>query len=569
MVNKCPANFYDQEIVSDCQTTNETELLMDFRLSIPVTTIQNVTYRNVFCAYCNGERHYEFWRGYLLYTRRSRTESNMTWNSISVDSMLSNLTIDERHSNLISNLNGTIFECYIYGEALDHFKLHPCSDECSRSKFPNDAELDGDLPVNQHDLLLPRSIKYSIERSYIDNGKIFFHFIKSRQNSLQQEESCFPAVDKEVCVFTDYRIVKDDDFRFIDDKTVLVNEKNVSFGPSQWCNTFVKDVIFVCVTASRDIDYSIASILLLIVKTISGIFSLLLIITLSADTKKRQSLPNRLIVSYSVTLLAQHVTTSASYWLSSCKIIGPFMHYFRLSRCAWLSVLAYDFWRMIHRSSILHKNIPHSKRFSIYCLIGWISPLSILSVSLFLELAINDVPCNLRPAYGRLMFCHLTQEGAIRYFDDFPALLTSCIIIILFLHSSYYVYQFSKLESIKSSSKINNMEILVKLALTMSLAFTTTLISVFFNNPFAIITLQVFDHLQNILMYFVHGYDRKSINSLCRKYITRKKNSTTRYCTNPTTPSTTTSPANSNLREEYSLNSLNNRCDELVLDKSD
>ena len=132
---------------------------------------------------------------------------------------------------------------------------------------------------------------------------------------------------------------------------------------------------------------------------------------------------------------------------NSCKAIAVSLHFFVLSRFAWSSVLAVQFLQTVKKNKI-ENQAKESKRYTMYCVYGWLLPAITCSPALVEELQSNEV-------YGRLpgtTVCWIIQEETEMAF--FLILFGLTLIINLFCFLKFIAFVHLMLQSARAVNSI-------------------------------------------------------------------------------------------------------------------
>ncbi|XP_065214406.1 adhesion G protein-coupled receptor E2-like isoform X3 [Planococcus citri] len=547
MISKCPTDYVNPTMVKNCKTTNRRDLVENFLLSIPVSNVaKNITYKNAYCAICNYETEFEFWQPLLYIIEEptldiiqknasisSSTDQNL-YNVINHTTILSNMKMNENHTQLVSVVEGRSYLCYIvpnmqtevasasrfcFSDSNDRL----CSD-CEKGTPTNSCvenlgiNLANILELTVHESRFPKIFTCDDVPDDVDKKLIFCE---------PNIEHCFykNPVTKELCLVNRYLEVGEYEFR--EDGSVYVKESEIVFPPEQYTNdtSTTTGGIFVCGTeipmSNEDKFFTKLRDTLTEIFIKLSIFFLILYLAVNVNKQKLQSLPNKILFSFCFTLLLLYVVFEVAQLLKSCIMAAAIIHYLYLSCIMWLLIASYDFWQVICLSSTKLQTLAGKtrlKRYLLYCFFGWISPCFIMAIAIYFELALNRIiPCNLKPGYGRLKQCFIGQDYPKFYFLLYPTTVIFCIILALFAHTSYHIY-LSKRKNIKSTAQNNYYLLFVKLALSMGITWTLGLLVTYIKSNFISTIYVTLNASHGILMFFAYCFKSTMLTKMYEKH---------------------------------------------------
>lgn len=495
---------------------------------IPVTSKStNITYKNLFCALCNGEKKFRFWNVAILPKNQSITIDSFVNETFLGDSFFSkdwqrNYTI---RTKIPKNFIPKIRYCVpdrIKNCLEDRSEINP---DCFDIRIDNLNE----ISINSQNCFAGNMIDRNIPT--IKARNIPFDYCKKiptdnsayrmlcRKNFLQQSvntsdteltyvDSCFyQTIDGDLCLINSFYY--SDQFKILDEETIYVYELESKFSHPEWFfSSQGNSSVFVCGTeiplSSTDRWFSYMNTSLSATLISISIFCLILYIVLYNNIRKMRYPFSRVIFCYSLTLLATFVIFLINDWQPSCEIMSAILHYLLLSCFTWLMVASFECWRTVTSPTSMRNSKEHTwKRFGIYCLVGWVLPLSIVSVAIYFELSpIQSIPCDWKPGYGRLKQCFIAQNLPSYYFFHYPSVIMFLVNIYFFIHISVYVFC--------NSSVHRNFSIFAKLALVTGLPWTLGTLVVFTKGAYILRLIYViFNSSQGITIFLVFAYDKE------------------------------------------------------------
>lgn len=523
MVDKCQPDYPRMDIIKNCHTTNKSELLNDFLLSLPATTWKNTTYKNLFCAVCNHEVSFLIWNVAVDCKLEQGENSSVIVNdgdNVDSISILSNLRVDRNRSMFVSKVNESIFKCTVHGfvpsswtetvQMCDREMENRTSSVSERSTFvdekcPRSATSPGyRLFVDLRNPYLPKG-DHDLYRSLI-----FDNFMEEYLGDCPAQ--CWINRALEV----------NKDFRYINNETIHLKEYDMQYGRDEWTYTLAKDIIYVCgsVKPRPKFERLLIALNKLIVSILTpfSMFSLALMAILYANKEKLQSLPNKVILSSSITLLAVYVVSRVMY---CSKIMSIILHYLYLSYYTWLLVAAYDYWYVIYYSSNSYQiaaGKAHLKRYLVYCFAGWISPSFAMAAVMYLEFAPSSeiYARQLKLGYREKGLCLLNQRKVSYKFFSYPCTVICSTVIVLFIFTSYYIYSIKR-KNLCSTAQNVYYKLFVKLALTLGLTWTQCFFYMYARILIVNTIFVTMTSVHGVLIFFAYGFEMSMIGKMCER----------------------------------------------------
>lgn len=512
MKSFCPS-IWKGDIAEKC--ANNTTLAEDILARIPVTNIlTNITYRNVFCAICNGESpHIHFWNYGVAYEE----ESNGT--SYGTADILHQLEFNEvRLSRWNLTKNGILYKFAIV-PILPAF-LKPYLRHCGSKHASKNTLLKAKQTDTTDTLLLKSTLCQHILPQSLLHRSLCCH---CTLNAFYQ---------------------KDVDFYVLNSDTVFVCEHDNYFEKSEW-TPLNSTHIHVCSTYTPRVHWPIGlesrsnRSLEMWLKVISA-FCLLLFTLTFLYVKRVEKLSDKVLTAQCLSLLCIGVSRESADIVAPQNLLKTLIlyHYFVLSFFAWITIASYEFWfvicRLTKRFQVVGEKA-HGKRFLLYCSIGYVLlPLPIVSVSAFLEFASPQlVSCRWKPGYGTRSTFFIPRKLPFIWFVYVPTAVTSFLSTGLFVHASYYIYKV-KMRGLGSSARTNYFILFSKLALLTSFSTLTICAGIVLDRvvklhdyPLLCTVRMAIFRSYGTFMYLLFAFPWKALFSRCLR--NTGNNSATRY----------------------------------------
>ncbi|XP_065210694.1 uncharacterized protein LOC135838835 [Planococcus citri] len=554
MINKCAPGYANPTMIKYCENPSPVDLVENFLTGIAVAIVcveKNITYKNAYCAICNYETEFEFWNpkfyfkliepDFDIVLKNTSKPFFPDKNSYSVaipspELVLSNMTMNENHTQLVSVVNGSLYLCYIVPKLLiNHIPAIRYCRPNSNLRLCSDCERN--IPTNSCTAKSNVNSKNTLTLSWEEPKlPIVYTCDDVPDDVYERQKFCEANIDhcfsrnaaKELCLVNSH--FEPHEYKFNKDGSIYIEKYQATFPSWDYLNTTAPGVIYICgpTIPRSDEDESFTKLRVILTKILTkfSIFFLIIYLAINANTKKLQSLLNKMLFSFCFTLLLLYVAYEISLLVENCSIASAVIHYLTLSCITWLLITSYDFWRVICFSSTKLQTVAgktHLKRYLLYCFFGWISPCFIMAVAMYFELALNRIiPCYLKPGYGRLKQCFISQAYPKLYFFIYPVTTAFCIIIALFVHTSYHIY-LSKRKNVKSTAQNNYYFLFVKLALSMGVASTISVWSIallvaYVNSNIINTVFVILISSLGTLMFFTYGFKRTMLTKMYEKY---------------------------------------------------
>ncbi|XKL66788.1 hypothetical protein PGB90_010208 [Kerria lacca] len=565
-------NSSNKAIKTNCEFSNLNNSYVDAQLFIPVTNIRkNITYKNLFCAICNGETEFEFWHvGFLFYTSNgeqvgfdtisqkiNETNANekLTLSKIlsyfqlnSADNVLGSLTVNNItylysmygkipptnlpksitycttnktescrpndttiinvSLNYTSNMNITSEKRQKISECL------LCSNESGRNvcKIPNtDARI---LATSINDPIVRK--KYYCKD--IPYGNKAFNIL------------CPETIDPDApCIYTKRCYIAKSynvsfGLRFINNVTIYIDEYKIEYPNSEFFK-LINGSIFVCGSylphstwhnIFSSLNFWISEILIKI-----SIFCLILHLLCFLRIREMRNLTGKNLSCFCFTLLISFLCLEIGPILPRrFVVVTAILSHFSLINCfVWLLIMSYDCWLSIYRATKNFRSAggKHVIKFLVYCSISLLVPIIIVGVSLYYEFAPPSViSCSIKPGYGKSGEYFITESTALIKFFIIPATFIFLCNIAFFTHTALMIYQ-SQRNTVNPNSR-NDFQLYVRLALMMGLSWILGSLSSFTSDMIVELFYNLFNMSQGIFIFFYFTFKKFFIKSITNRY---------------------------------------------------
>ncbi|XP_076332587.1 G-protein coupled receptor Mth2-like [Tachypleus tridentatus] len=206
-------------------------------------------------------------------------------------------------------------------------------------------------------------------------------------------------------------------------------------------------------------------------------FIILLYIPYFRNTAGRNlaSLVLSLLVAFSAFLVGEVGFISPS----DCNRVAVVTYYFFLASLFWMNVLALDVFRTIRLGAKEFRVVRGKqwRRFLIYSLYGWVSPLAIVIFAVAVDESENFSE-EFRPGFGLFSNCWFSHRSAILVFFAVPMLVTMVANVVFFLMSAYWIKTAgSTINALQGKTPRRNCVVYFRLAVILGLTWIVGLIA--------------------------------------------------------------------------------------------
>ncbi|XP_065211741.1 uncharacterized protein LOC135839584 [Planococcus citri] len=482
MIQKCPSEHANLESIYKCETSFDPEAVHDISLILPVTSsTKNITYRNSFCAVCNNETSFEIWDP-VLYYELSEIGDLVITDEISglVDKIhdgfanqsmiLSNLKV-ANGTALVSEFNNLTYKCTLLVQMPSILKplVRYCRSNVT-TQIASDKDGSAGKTIYANNLI--KLDRNNLPQNLINPEKEVNFTRKFRNEINNHVKTCVysATISGDACLVNSF-FLADTEVVFMKNDEIYVKKYNATFDQTEYTNeTSLKNIVYVCGTELPD-RRKITTFVKVFLSRFST-FCILLLLIMNAKKKKLQSLSDKMTYAYCITMLLVYGAFEMHRHPSWCLFTEEAMHYFFLSHFIWFLAMSYELWNVICRLSVKFQSASgksHTKRFVVYCLICWITPLPVIPLTMYYRRFVNiPTNCPSIPGYKIRQPCLTIPESPIGLYVFFINSVIICINVFLFAHVCYHIY-LTKRRNVKSTSHNNYFELFVKLALTMDL----------------------------------------------------------------------------------------------------
>jgi len=167
-----------------------------------------------------------------------------------------------------------------------------------------------------------------------------------------------------------------------------------------------------------------------------------------------------------------------------CQVIGFLLHYFFLASFFWVNVMSFDIWRTFRHmrgyTSMVSRLLGKKKRFAVYSLYAWGSPLIISAIAVTMEYLPKEYTENfITPGIGDHRCFFATEMSKFLYFHAPVSVLLAANIVFFLLASwalLFGVWAPSANDRIKRQTK-QRFSIVVELFFVMGLTWIAEIAS--------------------------------------------------------------------------------------------
>lgn len=358
MINGCLTNSTDDELKRKCENLVDADLLKNTFLFRPVTdNLENVTYRNMYCAVCNSKNleaeRFTFWT-LRAYHEGSNSTSFVSDVNLAV---LENMQVCNNTKKLISKMDDVVrkvvpltylpfslknssYEFCSSPDANQTIEFFVANNTKSFSPVPEGFNCTGKKFCSRRKLPQPGTCRY------------FYG------NNLPCRESKF-LVENIDFVFNGSEIITNDGKTFDSDMYSNVNE----------------NVIFLC--SSKDDRHVVERTVHTFIDYIKYVSTFLLFVFLVMKTNKKnfKSLTKLILYSYCVASLAVYLFQIFNYLIVGRLIFRTYLVlYIYLCYASWVMVISYEYWQVFKFERVL----TDLRKYRLYGFVGWVLPALLL-----------------------------------------------------------------------------------------------------------------------------------------------------------------------------------------------
>lgn len=271
-----------------------------------------------------------------------------------------------------------------------------------------------------------------------------------------------------------------------------------------------------------------------------SVASLIIHLIASSVVKHLRNFAGKLLISMTISLLLAQLSflmqSDLQQNTTNCKLIAISLHYFFIVTFLWQLITSYDIWRTL--TAMRTKKNANYRRFTVYSLIAWLSPLVLIVISLIIDNYHFDTNIinAIKPNYG-VKICWINSKLSLLTLFAIP------LLIIMLINSTFFVLTAIKLNETKSNlrnitqSRLHRVDTIrfnlyLKLALIMGLTWLFGLFAALIKfdddtiNQLMWFPFIVLNGTQGLFILITFTLKKKNLSELV-SYLNGKKFSTT------------------------------------------
>ncbi|XP_045197996.2 uncharacterized protein LOC123552408 [Mercenaria mercenaria] len=235
------------------------------------------------------------------------------------------------------------------------------------------------------------------------------------------------------------------------------------------------------------------------------------------------NIPGKNLTCLVISLLLAHLlfllSSEAESIPTLCKLVAVLLHYLFLSSFCWMNIIAFDFCSTFSNnfaSAVRDKNL---KRFILYSVYGWLTPLIFVSVAVTLDLSeLDSKYSSLKPGYGKGI-CWITSSNSLILFFAGPLSLLKLFDFIAFILTMIFIAR-SKRQCARATKKKDTCSFFInlKLSLIMGLTWVFAFVANIVKDKSIWYLFIVFNSLQGLFIAVCFLCSRRVFRLLCEKY---------------------------------------------------
>lgn len=564
MKTSCPLSWNSSKEVQDnCESTDPMLLAFDVWLITPVTDLTtNITYRNMFCAFCHQVYEFDFWK---LGLTCSPSQSEPSLVPLVLDkSILSKLQVNDSFPNswVYMSPDNATYLCLYHGKVTEDTYLRYCVpsvvDSCSAnwtapsecSTYTSFTFVDYQAYRNPDCLTcnyISQPPTCSRPPAKHSNSTLTVNILNKdimkiprcqqipRNASAHElicpsEKSTEKAATKVMseCSSSTFQCLIDgyfdiaSDIDFLDNVTIYIKSRDMSFNESEYA-IVNKTFLYVC---GREIprtllqqiydqvDDWVSEILIKL-----SIICLVLHLIFFQQLPEMKNLSGKNLAFFCLMLLIALLGFEIGPRLPSCQILAVVLHYSLLSCFTWMLIMSYDCWLSLYRATKKFRAAggKHSNKFLMYCFLSNIVPIVVISVALYFELSPPSViSCEHKLGYGKYKQCFIGQQYGFVVFFVIPASSMFFCNICFFAHTAYMIF-LSQRTTVNPNTR-NDFKLYTRLALMMGLTWTLGSLLYITNNIIVGLLFSILNMSQGIFIFFGFTFKQKTLKQLLNKH---------------------------------------------------
>lgn len=224
-----------------------------------------------------------------------------------------------------------------------------------------------------------------------------------------------------------------------------------------------------------------------------------------------------LIISLIIAQIIFLVAANVAELPNACVAFAILMHYFFLCAFCWMNVIAFDVWMAFSHKFVSQRNTSgKSKRFYIYSLYAWCLPLFIVGVAISAEY--TSAYESYRPRYGDGV-CWIASRYALLLFFAGPLGVLKLFDFVSFGFTVYHISNAKRQGAlVRKGQSTNTFLINIRLSLVMGLTWAFAFVANFTNNSAMWYMFILFNTLQGVFIALSFLCTRKVLNLFREKY---------------------------------------------------
>ncbi|WAR07821.1 MTH2-like protein [Mya arenaria] len=576
MVSKCSSNWTETQTKRLCES--DFQLEEDLMKKTPVSdgSYLQITYKNMYCAYCNFEYDISFWSPqYECY----ENITNVRLLPFSPDCELFFTAPMFNPSPRICGLVPPISKCANNSEVefiglCEHGRYYTVFDEygktyrnehCAQCNGVNMSELyctnpesanrgiltamggghgdslrllvdlnlntaykDGEIINSRkcnndeiYDLVYDKCREvFCPPPTFFRNGRCIPHTLNAHFHMKDQKQQ---YSDLHNCTWAK---LDPAEYTFTNDSKLFIPSAQETYNESQFHQNGTD--VFICHSENNTcvqcdlvhvrFNFDESEVYLSTIGLVISILSLLLTVIIYSTFPQLLNTPGKILMCLVVSLLLAQllflISSEVSSYPLACKILAICDHYFFLAAFCWMNVIAFDLWKTFSsRFTASSSSESARKKLFFYSIYGWVVPLIIVGVALILEFGdFDSLETSVRPYYGRNI-CWISSRNSLIIFFLAPLAFFKLFDITSFIFTSVHIARASKQGAVARRNKYTcSLLINIKLSLVMGLTWVFAFVANVANLQFMWYLFIIFNTLQGLFI---------AISFLCTRKVGR------------------------------------------------
>lgn len=474
MVTGCSQNWVQDEVRDGCENADS---FNETFYQIPVTSVNNITYRNGFCAQCNGDiLNATFWdpKGDVnaIFTLPDVVTASpqLHLRPCTVDSP--NDTCPHQADKSVSRKCKTYFAPVTNKEDPENTVYRNVY--CAICNAVDLSSLACSPPLQLSNFTFPAR-KHATHHRRPNLASIFRPVLRTSKCYAKHGDRCY--------IRSPRRFYRGEDLQDTNGTNRTTNRHRRRHSTT---NDVLGYLTIICISLS---------ICFLFMKIV--VFSVY---------KEARSFSSKCTLCLSVTLLLTQLlfllVNSFRVPRAVCTYSAMLVHYGFLSTFFWTNILSLDIWRSI---TAVRLSSTRRKTLAMYCVVAWGIPLVIVAIAA--TVGWTAPTSTLSPLYG-VTGCWIGSVwGQIVYFLA-PMALLLLLSLMMYLHTVFYIRMTTgRMEGYDSKDGVHqnyhfHLTLFVRLAFIMGATWAVGFLGVFVNSPATDIIVIVLVGLQGVYLFF-------------------------------------------------------------------